>query len=142
MPKIALPLDLGGREYVDVDTKRVLCNDVILPGERNPKQVELWLISSVYGPMGAVWASSLEGAIDILADADLAKAILVDPADIRNLNDSELEQFAYIGNNGLPADLSQVAAAPIPLMMPSSKELLNRFARARDAGADTLADVV
>lgn len=41
---------------IEMEPERVLCNNVILPGEYNPHHVRLWIIGNEFGSMGAVWA--------------------------------------------------------------------------------------
>jgi hypothetical protein len=119
---------------VPVDADRILCNDVVFQGDPGAGNTKLWLCASLYGPMGAVWASNEEEALNELVDQGLADAILVD----ENNTHLEEEQITHLGNHGMPCDLSNVGCAPVIFIPERDWRLLCKFAEARGAGHDNL----
>lgn len=134
--KIELPLSRN--RTIPVDAERVLCNDVVFKGESNPHDVRLWLVLSAYGPLGAAWASDVREALDVLVDADLAEAILVDEATLAEMSEEEREVLASLGDAGEACDLSHVAVEPVKFDPAQDWLLLCKFAEARGAGHDDL----
>jgi hypothetical protein len=57
--------------FAELPLARVLCNDVILPGEFNPHDVRLWVIGQEFGAVAAVWAAGEEAALDVMVDKGL-----------------------------------------------------------------------
>jgi len=139
--KIEIPV--GKDNYVELEAERILCNDVVLPGESNPHKRRLWVVWNEYGALGAVWANNEEEALDELVDADLGKGLLVDADYLAGLSEEEREALAYLGNAGEAADLTNVGLEDVKLDPKHKKDLslLLKFAEARGAGADTLDDL-
>jgi hypothetical protein len=139
--KIEIPV--GGGNYLELDADRILCNEVVLPGERHPRKRRLWVVANEYGVMGAVWADNEQEALDELVDADLGKGILVDADYLAGLTEEERDELAYLGNAGEAADLSNVGLEAVKFDPKREKDLhlLLKFAEARGAGADTLDDL-
>lgn len=127
--------DLG--EPITVDADRVLCNNVTLPGE-GLERCRLWVILNAHGPMGAVWANSLEDALDELVDQDLARGILIDEKTLENMSDNDQEHLAQLGNAGEYCDLTDVIAEKVTFNPGRDWKLLCKFAEARGAGHDNL----
>jgi hypothetical protein len=136
MHKIELPL--GKRGSVSVEAKRILCNNVIFKGEYNPHNVRLWVCMNEYGPMGAVWATGIQEALDELVDQDLAHGILVDEKTLKDLTPEEEDELAHLGNAGEACDLSNTAVEPVVFDPARDWLLLCKFAEARGAGHDNL----
>lgn len=99
-------------DRLSLDADRILCNDVVLPGDTNPHKVGLWLIEGVYGPVAAVWASNEQDALDEAVDSDLMDAYLLSDEDAadrtKGSGDETEENFARLGNAGEPFDLDDV----------------------------------
>jgi hypothetical protein len=95
-----------------LDADRILCNDVVVPGDTNPHNVGLWLIEGLYGPVAAVWSSNEQDALDEAVDADLMDAYLLSDEDAaertEGSGDDAEENFARLGNAGEPFDLDDV----------------------------------
>lgn len=131
----------GGDEW-SISADRVLANDVRLPGELSyGRGSTLWVLGNEYGPMGAVWAPSMEEAFDTLVDADLADGILVDEHALEGYSEEEIEDLATLGNASEYADLSYAWAKEADWKPERDWRLLCMFAEARGAGADTLAEI-
>jgi len=128
-----------GNYNVDLNTHRILANDVIFSHEYNPHNVRLWLISNEYGPVAAVWADCEQDAIDEATDAGLMDAFLLEDDDIDE-EDMEVGEYSFIGNAGEPADLTNLDIEAVDLSQ-QSLELLIAFAEARGACADTLDNI-
>jgi hypothetical protein len=135
MKKIALPVEYGD---VKVDLDRVLCNDVQLPGDAHAPTTHLWVISSEASPLGAVWASNMQVALDVLVDSDLAGGILVDSDFLKTLTIDEQAGLAYLGNNSLACDLTNVRCDKVGWVPERDWKLLCMFAEARGATKDSL----
>jgi hypothetical protein len=137
--KIKIPS--GNHNFAKVEAERVLCNDIILPWESNPGKVRLKLVISTYGPLGAVWASDDGEALDILVDADLAGAILIDKDAFEKMDPAERDYVHYAGNAGEPVDLTNVVIEDVNFQLDRDCALLCSFAEARGKTCDTLADL-
>ena len=137
MRKIELHLTAAGNSRaVEIEPKRVLANDVTFKGEHG--HARLWVILTLYGPAGAVWAGDIEEALNILVDNDLAGAILVDRKDYDKLPEDEQEHYASLGNAGEPCDLTDVMVEPVIFNPERDWRLMCKFAEARGAGHDNL----
>jgi hypothetical protein len=137
MKKLELHLTASGNgRAVEIEPQRVLANNVTFKGEHG--RSHLWVILTLYGPAGAVWANNIQEALDILVDSDLAGAILIDPKEYNRLPEKEQEQYASLGNSGEPCDLSNVAVEPVVFNPERDWRLMCKFAEARGAGHDNL----
>lgn len=116
--------------FVELDDERILCNDVVLPGENHCYNMRLWVLGNEYGPMGAVWASNEQDALDELIDADLGNGILIDEADA----DEDTERA---GNAGEPIDTDYLWMAEVSWDVARDYKLLFKLAEARGANANT-----
>ncbi len=122
-----IPVKVVGGTWYSVDANRILCNDINLPGSPGYKiGPKPYLLTSLYGPMGVVWAKSEEDAIDVLVDADLGKAIEDDNG------------TATAGNDSRPVDLDNVGIGKVDL---TQAHLLDLFRQAEAAGVDKLSDL-
>ena len=140
MKKTALPLK-GGKE-IEVDDDRILCNDIVLPGDASYKQkTRLWVIWNEYGPMGAVWAGSDQDAMDLLVDSDLAQGILVDEDTLKDMDADAKEELASLGNAGEYCDLAYAGLDSVTFKPERDWKLMCRFAEARGAQVDKLGDL-
>jgi hypothetical protein len=99
-------------DRVNLAADRILCNDVVLPGDTNPHRVGLWLIEGVYGPIAAVWASNEQDALDEAVDSELMEGYRLSDEDAadrtKGSGDDAEEDFARLGNAGEPFDLNDV----------------------------------
>lgn len=132
--KITLYLD--GKHDVQLEADRILANNVILPGEYNPHKVALWVIGNEYGPLGAVWAESMDDAFDELVDAGLGGGLLIDDDGDEDENDDD--GITRLGNAGEAADLTYAWAQVVVFAPARDWQLLCAFAEARGAGDETL----
>lgn len=134
------PLSVS-EDRLTLEADRILCNDVIAPGESNPHKVGLWLVTGVFGPAAAVWSSNESDALDEAADAELMKGFHMDEDHVEDRTDEDGEEhFARLGNEGDPYDLDdchiqRIAWKDIP------KETQEAFLAAREEGVETLADL-
>lgn len=140
MKKIALPLAHGNVAEVAAD--RILCNNVVLPGEYNPHKVRLWVVvSGGCGPLGAVWAQSVDDALDELVDADLGKALLLDDDHVGEMSEEERDNLARLGNAGEPADLTNVGVFDVQLKQ-LDRDVVDAFRTANEEGAGRLSEII
>ena len=140
MKKITLPLR-GGNLPIEVDANRILCNDIVLPCDADYKQkTKLWVIWNEFGPMGAVWATSDQEALDQLVDSDLAQGILVDEAILARMDDDAKADLTRLGNGGEPCDLTYVGLERVDFK-PADWALMCKFAEARGAQVERLSDL-
>lgn len=128
MNKIAI---FHGQVY-QIDAKSILANNVVLPGETNPHNVRPWLVISLFGPCGVVWADCMDDALDEIVDADLGKGFEVNVEDY-----TEDEPLIRCGNDGRLCDLTDVRAYVLDLLADANRFLIPRFKIARD-GSETL----
>jgi hypothetical protein len=119
---------------VILNPERILCNDVRLPGESHPYNLQLWIIGNEYGALGAVWADCEQDALDTLVDSGLGDGLLIEEQDAD-------EDTARLGNAGEPADLTNAWLRVVAFDPARDWRLLCKFAEARGAAADTLDDV-
>lgn len=122
MQKLYLEENLHYIEEVELDPKRILCNNVILPWGFNPHNVRLFVMGNEFGAMGAVWASNDQEAFDELCDADLAGGIMVEEGD------ADEDYCARIGNASEPADFTHAWIAEVRLDPSQDCELICKFA--------------
>ena len=118
----------------ELDGDRILCNDIVLPTETHPYNIQLWVIGNEYGALGAVWAGNEQDALDALVDAGLGDGLLIDAKDAD-------EETTYLGNASEPADLQHAWLAPVEWDYARDIILLLKLAFAQGANADTLGDV-
>jgi hypothetical protein len=117
-----------------LEPERILCNDVRLPGESHPYNLQLWVIGHEFGPIGAVWATCEQDALDTLVDEGLGEALLIEEADADEDSD-------HLGNAGEPANLDYAWMRTVVFDPARDWELLCKFAEARGACAKTLDDI-
>lgn len=132
-PVNGLPFYCHPAREIDLDLDRIRVNNLgpILPGESNPHNVRLFVVSNEFGVLGAVWAEDESSALDELVDADLAGGILIDESDAE-------EDSPRLGNAGEPANLDYVWLQPVRLDWNLDGRLLAAFAEVRASGADSL----
>lgn len=150
MPSIKLPAtdkstDNPARDFIELDAERILCNDIILPGEPNPHNVRLWIVSAAFSNwptmLGAVWAAHEQDALDTLVNEGLGEALLIDESALASMDDDEREELAYLGNADEPCDLANVGCIDVRFNRARDKELLNMFAEARDRELSNLGEL-
>lgn len=127
-----------GSMSVAIDADRILTNDVVFDHESNPGKTRLWLCANSHGAMGAVWANSMEDALNELVDQDLAGGILVDPEDVAKMDNEEREHLAELGNNGLPCNLDDTYVEAVTMIPDRDIKLMLKLAEARGAGHNNL----
>ena len=125
---------MTGGMSVALPADKILANDVVFPEEFNPGNFQLWLCLNAHGPMGAVWARSMEDALDVLVDANLAGGILVDESS----PDEEHDNFARLGSRGQVCDLSDTRVEKVAIIPDRDWKLMVKLAEARGAGHDNL----
>ena len=147
MAKIKLPAtdqstDNSPNAFIEVEPSRVLCNDVVLPGERNPNHTRLWIVSAAFSNwptfLGAVWADNEQDALDTLIDEGLGEALLVEEEALVSMDDDEREELFYLGNAGKACDLTNVGLEPVRFSVTRDRELLAMFKDARENGLANL----
>ena len=147
MTKIGLPVtnkstDNPSHDFIEVDADRILCNDVVLPGERNPNHTRLWIASAAFSNwptfLGAVWADNEQDALDTLIDEGLGEALLVEEEALVSMDDDEREELSYLGNAGEACDLTNVGLEPVRFSVTRDRELLAMFKDARENGLANL----
>jgi hypothetical protein len=126
---------------IEIDPSRILTNNVIMPHEYNPHVVKPWLIESLYGPCGVVWASSEDDAIDILVDAELGKSLEIDHSEAFDAA-QQGNEIAYCGNNGTPCDLTNCSISAIDLTLPQNRELAQLMQEAGELCLDNLSQLI
>ena len=118
-------------KQIKLADKKILCNDIKFPWEYNPHKIRLFVIGNEYGPLGALWASNEQEALDELVDQGLGNALLIDEKDAT-------EETPRLGNASEPACLDYVWIAEVRLDEKEDLKLLVTFAKARGSLADTL----
>ncbi len=112
---------------IELDADRILCNDVILPGEFNPHNVRLWVIGNEFGALCAVWATEHE-ALDVAVD----ESTFLDCHKVKYPTAEELEaeddDRTYLGNASELFDLTYVWMQEVNL----TPELIAKFRIAAD----------
>lgn len=122
----------------ELDAERILCNDIMLPAEIdnsarfNPHNIGLYVIGHEHGPIVAVWAGNDQDALDNAVDANMIDCMLVEGEDADN------ENHARLGNADEPFDLSYAWIARVEWDAARDIQLIVKFARAAESGADTL----
>jgi len=120
--------DINGTE-IECKDEEFKLNDVILPWEYNPNMVRPWVITSLYGVCGVVWASCEQYALDALCDEGLSRAFLVD---------GESEETTGLGNASEPHDLTYCHIAVVRLDERQDCRLIAKIAEGRGQTADDL----
>lgn len=122
----------------ELSPEQILCNDIVLPFERHPHGMKLWVIGNEFGAVGAVWASHEQDAWDELIDRGLGNSFLVSEEDQKSATEEEREEWAHLGNAGEAADLSYAWMAPVEWNLERDCRLLCLFAEARGLNAENL----
>lgn len=122
----------------ELDDENILCNDIVLPGERHPRNMRLWVIGNEYGALCAVWASCDQDALDAACDAGQLDSFLVSEEDQKSASEAEREAWAHLGGAGEPADLTYAWMAEAALDIARDYKLLFALAEARGAGQTNL----
>lgn len=122
----------------ELPPERVLCNDIVLPGENHPHRVGLWVVWNEFGALGAVWAGDEQDALDELVDAGLGEALLVDEETVAKATPEERDEWACLGNAGEPADLTYANLVRVCFDKARDFDVLMAFAEARGDGRTTL----
>lgn len=128
---------LPARE-IEIESERVLCNNVIFPGEFNPHNVRLWVIGNEFGALCAVWASHEQDAMDEAVDANLLDSLQIDSADYEAMTQDERDDCAHLGNASEPFDLTNAWMQIVRFDRSLDFDLFLEFAEARGACSDTL----
>ena len=123
-------ITIAGKQ-IKLANNKILCNNIKFPWEYNPHKIRLFVIGNEYGPLGALWASNEQKALDELVDQGLGNALLIDEKDAA-------EETPRLGNVSEPACLDYVWIAEVRLDAKEDLKLLVTFAEARGSLADTL----
>lgn len=120
------------KETFKINSEDVYCNNVVLQGEHNPHKVCLFLVGEFHSnqPLFALWADSLQDALDESADMGLLDAFAWP-------NATEEDNPELLGNASEPFNLQylwyrQISPSDFPIALTIA------FAEARGANADTL----
>ena len=140
MSKISLVTKNHG--IVTLDGDDVLTNNVVLPHQYNPHNVQLFVIGHEHGAFVALWASHEQEAFDEMLDHNYEQ-FLIDPADYEKMTEEEQEECAHLGNAGEPCSLDYAWIDEV-IIDPSTKDGLNlllSFAVAIERQDDNLSNV-
>jgi len=119
----------------EIEDESILTNDVTFPWERGPLPPALYILGHEFGAVCAVWATCEQDAWDEACDAGLLACF-----EAEDEAEDEGEDLTRLGNESRPHDLTYGWALLADLSK-ASPQTLCRFAEARGAGADTLAEV-
>jgi hypothetical protein len=121
---------LPARE-IELEDEKVLCNNVVLPGDFNPHTCKLWVVGHELGAVGAVWADCEQDALDELIDSGLGDSFLIDKHDFDAMDEHEREDVAYLGNASEPCNLDNAWIQAVEFKPERDWKLLCQFAEAR-----------
>ncbi len=124
------------KESFEIKGENILCNNVVLEGEYNPHGVRLFVIGEQHSstPICALWADSLQDALDEATDLNQMESFKVDKPD---REDEWASHLVHLGNASEPHCLDYLWHREIhPKDFPL--KLTIAFAEARGANADTL----
>ena len=124
--------------FAELEDSDILCNNVILPGEFNPRNVRLWVIGNEFGAICALWADCEQDALDELVDQGKGGSFLVSLEDPEAASEDEREEWTGLGNASEPCDLSGAWLAPVEFEPARDWKFLCRLAEARGQNSDTL----
>ena len=120
----------------ELEPERIRCNDIVLPWERHPYGMKLYVIGNEFGAMGAVWAGNDQDAFDELCDAGLSGGLMVDHEP--HPDGEPDESVSFLGNAGEPHDLTNAWIAPVSFDLVRDAALLCKLAESRGAQYDDL----
>ncbi len=123
---------LPARE-IELDTDRILCNDITFPWEYNPHRVSLWVVGNEFGVLGAAWGNE-QDALDEIADADL---MVCQANDDEHAEHGEECECAFLGNASEPYDLTNVWMQRVDVNAMDKRDLCT-LAECRGAGQTTV----
>ena len=130
-------------QEAELNPEEVLCNDITLPWERHYRGMHLWIIGNEFGAIAAVWASNEQDALDEACDRGLTGGLSATEEPDQDEDPEAWEKWdmntSRLGNAGEPHDLTYCWTAQADLSK-CTPELLCKFAEARGACHDTLAD--
>lgn len=118
---------------IELDDKRILCNDVTFPWEYNPHNIQFWIVGNEYGVIGAAWGNE-QDALDEIADADLLVCMAND--DEHSEHGEECE-CAFLGNASEPYDLTYAWMQRVDLSKMDVADLC-KLAECRGQGQTTV----
>ena len=121
---------------IEMEDKKIHCNDVIFPWEFNPNDVGLFVVFNQFGPIFMVWGSEHE-ILDISVDLNLMDQFLIEQSEIDKMDKEEEEELTRLGNASEPFDLAYVGIEKVNLYSQDIK-LMCKLAEARGLGEDTL----
>lgn len=119
-----------------LEAERILTNDVILPWERHPHNMRMWVIWNELGSLCAVWASHEQDAFDEACDRGMLESMLVE--DDSELTEQERDEYASLGNAGELHDLQYAGIGVAEWDFDRDRVVLCAMAQARGAVVDTL----
>jgi len=122
----------------ELDGENILVNDwPVLPGERHPHNLRLWLIGNEFGPVVALWACNEQEAFDTMLDHNYEQ-FLVDEKDVED--DPDGDKYTYLGNASEPCNLDYSWIKHVRLEKDRDFELCMKFAVARAMCLDNLGE--
>lgn len=119
-----------------LEGKRMIANNVIIPGEYNPHNVGVWVIGNEFGPIAMVWAESLQDALDEAVDQNLMDSEQVPDEEFAKMTEDEKEDLAFLGNASEPFHQDYLWAERINRR--DNPELMAAFAEAHEETKDHL----
>lgn len=119
---------------VQVDADRCMCNNVILPGEYNPRNVKPYIIGNEHGTFCLVWATCDGDALDTAVNASFLDCLKATEKDLDAMTAEERSELSCLGDAGEMFDLKDVWLEPTIL----SRKMELLFAEARGANVDNL----
>lgn len=118
---------------VELPANKIMCNETpVLPGDKHPHNMRLWLFGHEFGALCAIWASSEQDALDSAVDLDLMDSMRVDSETLKNSTESELEGFIYLGNASEAFYQEYLWSDEVVFDKQRDFEMLIRFARCAD----------
>jgi len=128
-------------EEVEVDARRILCNDITLPWESFATRDKLHVIGNEFGAVCAIWGSCDQDVLDEAVDQGFLDAQLISDEDMEQMDSSEAAEVSRAGNEGKPINLDHVWIRVVQFDETKDARLLCAFAEARGAAYESLYDV-
>ena len=116
-----------------MDEKDIHINEEpVLPGDKHPYNMRLWVITHEHGAICAVWATYEQEALDVAVNLDALDCLMAED------QDHDDESLTALGNAGELFDLTYAWCYEVEFDIARDWELLKALSRAGAAGQDTL----